>query len=86
MSTTTNTRAALFQVAQTANALERIAARLDQLAGHYSCFQGMEKTALALDESASELAHHADAIREASGLNDLTRDNLAELARNISTR
>lgn len=84
--TTTNTRAALFQVAQTANACDRIAAQLDKLAGHYSCFQGMEKTALALDEAASELAHHADALREASGLNDLTRDNLAELARNISTR
>jgi len=84
--TTTNTRAALFQVAQTANACDRIAAQLDKLAGHYSCFQGMEKTALALDEAASELAHHADALRESSGLNDLTRDNLAELARNISTR
>lgn len=81
-----NTRAALFQVAQTANACDRIAAQLDKLAGHYSCFQGMERTALALDEAASELAHHADALREASGLNAATEANLAALARNPSTR
>lgn len=82
----TDPRAALFQAAQTANACDRLAARLDRLAGHYSCFQGMEKPALALSEAASELAHHADALREASGLNALTAANVAAILSNPSTR
>jgi F0F1-type ATP synthase delta subunit len=76
------TRAALFQTAQTANACDRIAARLDRMAEA----QGCERTAAALSEYASELAHHADALREASGLYDATEANLAALLSNPSTR
>ena len=75
-----------FILAQAANAAERVAAQLDKLAGHYSCFQGMERTAQQLEIAASDLAHHADAIRHASGIHADTDANLAELARNISTR
>ncbi|CAB4135399.1 hypothetical protein UFOVP291_3 [uncultured Caudovirales phage] len=78
----TNTRAAIFQATQTANACDRIAANLDWLSRR----ETRDNVAALLSEAASELAHHADALRESSGLNDLTRDNLAGLARNISTR
>ena len=80
--TPTDPRAALFQAAMTANACDRIAARLDRM----SDAQGCDKTALALAEAASELAHHADALREASGLNAMTQANLAALISNPSTR
>ncbi len=80
--TDTTTRNALFQAMQTANALDRIAARLDRMA---AC-QGCDKTAAALDEAASELAHHADALREASGLNALTEANVAALIASPSVR
>lgn len=82
MTTTTDTKAARFQAAMTANALERIAARLDSM----SDCQGCDKTALALSEAASELAHHADALREACGLNAATEANLARLLSNPSVR
>lgn len=75
-----------FILAQAANAAERIAANLDRLAGQYSCFQGMERTAQQLEEAACELAHHADAIREASGIHADTEANLAALLANPSTR
>jgi len=39
-----------------------------------------------LEIAASDLAHHADAIRHASGIHADTDANVAELARNISTR
>jgi hypothetical protein len=48
--------------------------------------QGCEKTAERLEIAASDLAHHADAIRHASGIHADTDANVAELARNISTR
>lgn len=80
--TNTNARLARFQAAQTANALDRIACRLDRMADA----QGCDKTALALSEAASELAHHADALREASGLNADTEANIADLIKNPSVR
>jgi hypothetical protein len=80
--TTTTARNALFQAMQTANACDRIAARLDRMADA----QGCDKTALALSEYASELAHHADALREASGLNAATDANLAALLASPSVR
>ena len=78
-----NTRAALFQAAQTANACDRLAARLDRMA---ETFDDCDKTAQALSEAASELAHHADALREASGLNAMTAANVAAILSNPSTR
>ncbi len=77
-----NTRAALFQVAQTANACDRIAANLDWLSRR----ETRDNVAALLSEAASELAHHADALRESSGLTAATDANLAEIARNLSTR
>lgn len=73
---------ARFILAQAANAAERIAAMLERMAEA----QGCEKTAERLEIAASDLAHHADAIRHASGIHADTDANVAELARNISTR
>ena len=70
-------RTARFQASMTANALERIAQALDRLA---STKTGRE--AMILDEAASELAHHADALREAVGLNADTEANIARLIAN----
>lgn len=82
-----NTRAALFQAAQTANACDRIAANLDWLAERETRLAGYQSHAAALlSEAASELAHHADALREASGLNAATEANLAALTLNPSVR
>ena len=87
---TTTDRAARFQIARTAYALERIAATLEALslhlnrtpstAAHTVAVQGL------IDEAAGELAHHADAIREASGLNADAEANLHRLLSNPSTR
>lgn len=77
-----NTRAALFQVAQTANACDRIAANLDWLARR----ETRDNVAALISEAASELAHHADALRESSGLTAATDANLAALTLNPSTR
>ena len=71
-----------FILAQAANAAERIAAYLETLARG----ETDERKAERFEIAASDLAHHADAIREASGITAATEANLAELARNISTR
>lgn len=75
-------RAARFQAAMTANACDRLAARLELVAET----QTDERNALALYEAAAELAHHADALREATGLNAATDANMAALLSNPSTR
>ena len=75
-------RNALFQATQTANACDRIAANLDWLAQR----ETRENVIALLSESASELAHHADALRETIGLNAMIDANMADLARNNSTR
>jgi cytochrome c1 len=71
-----------FILAQAANAAERVAAMLERMAEAQDC----EKTAERLEIAASDLAHHADAIREASGINAATEANLAALIANPSTR
>lgn len=82
MTTTTNPRTARFMLAQAANAAERIAAYLERL----SRTQPDAADAIALEIAASDLAHHADAIREASGIYADTAANLADLTANSSTR
>ena len=79
---TDTARNARFQASLTAHALERLAAHLDRIAE----VQTDERNALALYEAASELAHHADALREATGLNAMTAANVAALIANPSTR
>ena len=71
-----------FILAQAANAAERIAALLETLART----EGDERKAERLEIAASDLAHHADAIREASGIHADTDANLAALLANPSTR
>jgi hypothetical protein len=73
---------ARFMLAQAANAAERVAALLER----WASVDPLEARAVQLEIAASDLAHHADAIREASGITADTDANLAELARNISTR
>lgn len=75
-------RNARFMLAQAANACERIAYHLETLARS----KGDVPEAARLEVAASDLAHHADAIREACGLTADTDANLAEIARNLSTR
>lgn len=65
---------------QSANALERIANRLASFA---STRPNDDRLADLLDESACELAHHADAIREASGLNAAIDANLDSIKGNL---
>lgn len=77
----TDPKAARFQAAMTANALERIAATLDRIARTDD-----SPTGAAIDAAACELAHHADALREATGLNAATEANLARFLSNPSTR
>lgn len=71
-----------FILAQAANAAERIAATLDRLAQHET---NAVKVAQ-LEIAASDLAHHADAIRDASGITAETEANVAALLANPSTR
>lgn len=71
-----------FILAQAANAAERIASILERMAEA----QGCERTAVQLEIAASDLAHHADAIRHASGIHADTDANLAALLANPSTR
>lgn len=82
MTTTTDPRTARFMLAQAAYAAERVAAYLERLARS----ETDAAKASRLEIAASDLAHHADAIREASGLNAAIDDNLAELLRNPTTR
>jgi hypothetical protein len=82
MHTDTDTmKAARFQAAMTANALERIAAQLETLSRR----ETSASKAQHLEETACELAHHADALREATGLNAATEANLARLLSNPRT-
>ena len=71
-----------FILAQAANAAERIAATLER----FSRAEANEIRAQQLEIAASDLAHHADAIREASGLTAATDANVAALIANPSTR
>jgi hypothetical protein len=71
-----------FILAQAANAAERVAAMLER----WASVDPLEARAAQLEIAASDLAHHADAIREASGITAATEANLADLARNPSTR
>ena len=73
---------ARFILAQAANAAERIAAMLERLAAA----EGDDRKAAPLEIAASDLAHHADAIREASGIHAATDANIAALIANPSTR
>jgi uncharacterized protein Yka (UPF0111/DUF47 family) len=73
---------ARFILAQAANAAERIAALLETLART----EGDERKAERLEIAASDLAHHADAIRHASGIHADTDANVAALLANPSTR
>ena len=75
-------RNARFMLAQAANACERIAYHLEPLART----KGDAPEAARLEIAASDLTHHADAIREACGLTADTDANLATLTLNPSTR
>ena len=71
-----------FILAQAANAAERIAHTLER-------FARVEDDAIRaaqLEVAASDLAHHADAIRHASGIHAATEANLAAITANPSTR
>lgn len=81
----TLTRAEAWQLARAALALERIACHLEAF-GDAERPLTLAELLEAMNEAASELAHHADAIREASGLNGRTAANLDTLTRNPSTR
>lgn len=71
-----------FILAQAANAAERVAAMLER----WASVDPLEARAAQLEIAASDLAHHADAIREASGITAATDANLAALIANPSTR
>ena len=71
-----------YILAQAANAAERIAATLESLARG----EGDDIRADQLEIAASDLAHHADAIREASGVHAATEANLVTLQANLATR
>jgi hypothetical protein len=75
-------RNARFMLAQAANAADRVAAMLESLART----EGDDRKAARLEIAASDLAHHADAIREAAGITADTAANLAALLSNPSTR
>ena len=72
-----------FILAQAANAAERIASYLE----HLSIRSGLPlRDVQDLAIAASDLAHYADAIREASGITAATAANMAALIANPSTR
>ena len=73
---------ARFILAQAANAAERIAAILER----FSRAEANADRAEELEIAASDLAHHADAIREAAGIHAATEANVAALIANPSTR
>jgi hypothetical protein len=75
-------RSARFILAQAANAAERVAYQLEALART----EGDERKAARLEIAASDLAHHADAIREASGITADTDANMAALIASPSVR
>jgi len=80
-------RQGLYILAQSANALEGLAASLDEQAERYDRtgpgFPQDARIARLLSEVAGLLSHHADAIREASGLNALTQANLDDIKRRL---
>lgn len=78
----TDTPTARFMFAQAANAAERIAAMLESM----SRAEADDRKSARLEIAASDLAHHADAIREACGLTADTDANMAALLSNPSTR
>lgn len=71
-----------FILAQAANAAERIAHTLERFAR----VEDDDIRAAQLEIAASDLAHHADAIRHASGIHAATDANVAALIANPSTR
>ena len=75
-------KTARYILAQAANAAERIAATLERLARAEANAIRAEQ----LEIAASDLAHHADAIRHASGIHAGTDANVAAILRNPSTR
>lgn len=85
--TTPDPRTARAILTRAAYALERIAHALDaandQTRAPVVPIAYIRET---MDAAANELAHHADAIRHASGLEADTAANLAAIARNPSTR
>ena len=91
--TTTTTagaeRAARFQTYMTAAACERLAAHLEAVARRLATNQGarfnMAQVAC-LEEAAGELAHHADALREASGHAAAVAANVAALTTDPTIR
>ena len=78
----TDTPTARFMFAQAANAAERIAAMLERMSRE----NPNAVDAWRLEIAASDLAHHADAIREACGLIADTDANISALTLNPSTR
>jgi hypothetical protein len=76
---------ARFILAQAANAAERIAALLETMSRAASVTR-RHSDAAHLEIAASDLAHHADAIRHASGIHADTEANVAALLANPSTR
>lgn len=78
----TDNRTARYMLAQAANAAERIAAYLESLART----EGDAQQALIFEIHASDLAHHADAIREAAGITADTDANMAALLASPSVR
>jgi hypothetical protein len=71
-----------FILAQAANAAERVAALLER----WASVDPLDARAAQLEIAASDLAHHADAIRHASGIHADTDANVAALLANPSTR
>ena len=67
-----------FMLAQAAHAVERIAANLEAL-GNPASPRCWELACELIAEQAAELAHLGDAIRHASGEDEATEANLAEL-------
>lgn len=81
----TPSRQRLFAFAQTANALEGLAASLDEQANRYDRTGSPHDAHIArlLSEVAGLLSHHADVIREASGLNAAIDANLDSIKSNL---
>ena len=75
----TNNRTARFMLARASLSMLRIAQQLEAMAQH----EPNEAKAERLVIMSSDLAHHADAIAEASGWNDDTEANLKALQSNL---
>ena len=77
--THTNNRTARFMLASASLSMLRIAQQLEAMAQH----EPNEAKAERLVIMSSDLAHHADAIAEASGWNDDTEANMKALQANL---